>query len=246
MLSATLTMDGVKPIYGGKTIAAKFLPNLKLVKGTAVGMVTSTSANEVQTLSQASGGPATSGTFKLTFDGQETAALNYNATAAQVRAALEALPNIGTGNVTTSGGALPGTPIVITFAGALAALPQNLITVTSSTVAGSAAVYSVARTTTGVSQGRFGKYDDALSNGLNVCRGILQYDISTDNFGRVSYGSTGFDPTAYDTEAPFWYCGLFKYADIVGIDANGIADVFGRFIQGTSSTTASSLLIPGH
>ena len=47
---------------------------------------------------------ATGGTFTLTFNGQTTAPLAYNATAAQIDAALEALSNIGANNIQTSGG----------------------------------------------------------------------------------------------------------------------------------------------
>ena len=47
---------------------------------------------------------ATGGTFTLTFNGQTTAPLPFNATAAQVDAALEALSNVGANNVQTSGG----------------------------------------------------------------------------------------------------------------------------------------------
>jgi len=76
------------------------------------------SSDEVQTLTVT--GTPTGGTYTLTFSGQTTAAIPYNATAAQVRTALEALSNIGAGNVTTAGGAHPGTPITVTFAGTLA------------------------------------------------------------------------------------------------------------------------------
>ena len=39
------------------------------------------------------------GTFTLTYDGQATATISYNASAAEVRSALEALSNIGSGGV---------------------------------------------------------------------------------------------------------------------------------------------------
>jgi hypothetical protein len=65
-------------------------------------------------------GTPTGGDFTLTYDGQTTGDIAYNAAAAAVVAALEALSNIGAGNVTGTGGALPGTPVVITFAGDLA------------------------------------------------------------------------------------------------------------------------------
>ena len=52
---------------------------------------------------------ATGGTFTLTFNGQTTAPLAFNATAAQIRAALRgAVSNIGAGNIQATGG--PVTP----------------------------------------------------------------------------------------------------------------------------------------
>ena len=47
---------------------------------------------------------ATGGTFTLTYNGQTTAPLAWNATAAQVDAALEALSNVGANSIQTSGG----------------------------------------------------------------------------------------------------------------------------------------------
>ena len=46
-------------------------------------------------------GSPTGGIFTLTFEGETTAAIPFNATAAQVQSALEALPNIGPGNAET-------------------------------------------------------------------------------------------------------------------------------------------------
>jgi len=63
------------------------------------------------------GGP-TGGTFTLTFDGQTTAGIVYNATASAVQSALEALSNIAVGDVTVTGGPLPGTAVTISFGGA--------------------------------------------------------------------------------------------------------------------------------
>ena len=60
-------------------------------------------------------GTPTGGTFTLTYGLETTAAIAYNAAAAAVVAALEALTGIGAGGVTATGGALPGTPVVVTF-----------------------------------------------------------------------------------------------------------------------------------
>lgn len=49
-------------------------------------------------------GSPTGGTFTLSVDGNATAGIAYNATAAAVKAALEALPVVGAGNASVSGG----------------------------------------------------------------------------------------------------------------------------------------------
>lgn len=66
---------------------------------------------------------AKKGKFKIVYAGQTTAALKYNATKTEVKEALEALSNIGEGEVEVTGG--PGdeagtNPYVIKFLGTLA------------------------------------------------------------------------------------------------------------------------------
>lgn len=96
----------------------------RIIKGgTALGKITATGkygpylaqTNEVQTVTVT--GTPTSGTYTLTFSGQTTAGIPFNATAAQVQTALEALSNIEVGDVTVTGGPHPGTAIVVTFKG---------------------------------------------------------------------------------------------------------------------------------
>ena len=92
--------------------------------------------NEKQILTIASGTPS-SGNFKLNFnDGsstQKTAAINYNASASDVKTALEALSNCD--EVTCSGGALPGTGITIEFTGAVVRAKNfGVMTVSDSTL----------------------------------------------------------------------------------------------------------------
>ncbi|HEV7773684.1 MAG TPA: hypothetical protein VGO48_10405 [Conexibacter sp.] len=62
---------------------------------------------------------ATSGTFTLSFDGQATSAIVFDAAADTVRTALEALSNIGSGNVAVTGGPGGGgaAPYVVRFIG---------------------------------------------------------------------------------------------------------------------------------
>lgn len=60
------------------------------------------------------------GTIKWTFDGKQTAALKYDATAAELKAAFEALDNVAPGDITISGGpgdASGSKPYTATFGG---------------------------------------------------------------------------------------------------------------------------------
>jgi hypothetical protein len=72
-------------------------------------------------------GTVTGGTFTLTIGAATTSAIAYNANAATVQAALEALATVGTGNVICTGGALP-TSVAVQFINALA---QTAITMTA-------------------------------------------------------------------------------------------------------------------
>ena len=84
------------------------------VAGDGVRECGHTGINERQTVTITN---ATGGTFTLTFSGQTTAPIAFNATAAQVDAALEALSNIGADDVAVTGAA--GGPYTVEFTGAL-------------------------------------------------------------------------------------------------------------------------------
>ena len=72
---------------------------------------------------------ATGGTFTLSFNGQTTAPIPYNATGAQIDAALEALSNVGANNIQTSGAGNASTAVVnVFFRRALAGKDVDLIT----------------------------------------------------------------------------------------------------------------------
>ena len=74
--------------------------------------------------------PPTAGTFTLTYGAQTTGTIVYNATAAQVQTALEALSSIGTGNVLVTGGPGPNGTFRIEFRGTLANTNTTAITAT--------------------------------------------------------------------------------------------------------------------
>lgn len=92
------------------------------------------SINERQTLRVL--GTPTGGTFTLTYAGQTTSGIAHDADAATVQAALVALSNIGTGNVTCTGGDLPGTAVVIEFTGDLAATDVETIAADGASLTG--------------------------------------------------------------------------------------------------------------
>jgi hypothetical protein len=85
-----------------------------------------TGTSEIQTLTIT--GTPTGGTFALAYSGQVTGPIAYNASAGTVQTALRALAAIGSTGVTCTGGALPGTPVTITFGGTLANTNVALIT----------------------------------------------------------------------------------------------------------------------
>lgn len=104
-------------------------------------------SNEVQTITIT--GTPTGGTYTLTFSGQTTAAIAYNAAAADVQSALEALSNIGVGDVTAAGGPHPGTPITVTFGGQYAGTDVTQMTATGSLTGGTSPTVTVSTTTPG-------------------------------------------------------------------------------------------------
>jgi hypothetical protein len=75
--------------------------------------------SEVQTVT-ITGGPA-GGTFTLTYDGQTTGAIAFNALGSAVETALEALSNLAPADVAVTGGA--GGPYVVTFSPDLGDVP---------------------------------------------------------------------------------------------------------------------------
>ena len=104
--------------------------------------------NEVQTVTIT--GSPTGGTFTLTYSGQTTAGIAYNATASAVQSALEALSNIGVGDVACAGGPLPGTPVTVTFQGALGSQNVALMTASSAGLTGGTSpAVTVTETTAG-------------------------------------------------------------------------------------------------
>jgi hypothetical protein len=72
------------------------------------------------------------GSFILTFAGQSTANIQYNATAATIQSALEALSNVDPGDIVVTGGPLYlGHPVTLTFGGQYAGVDVPLVVITT-------------------------------------------------------------------------------------------------------------------
>lgn len=118
--------DGVIPsgvVIGKITATGKYGPT---------SLTGTTTANEVQTVTVTN---ATGGAITLGFQGEHTAPITYNATAAAVQTALLALPAFDSGDVVASGGPLGTGAVTLTFGGRYAGedIPQVSIDITNLT-----------------------------------------------------------------------------------------------------------------
>lgn len=104
----------------------------------------SAGTNEVQTVTLAN---ATGGTFTLTYNGETTAPIAYNAANTAVKSALEALPNIADGSLTVTGSA--GGPYTVTFG---SGVNEPQMTASNANLTGSSPTVTVATTTAGAAQ----------------------------------------------------------------------------------------------
>jgi hypothetical protein len=180
--------------------------------GIALGKITATGkygpyagrANEAQTINL---GAASAGTITIGLDGETTAAIAFNANAAAVQAALELLSNVNPGDVTVTGGPLPGT-ITLTFGGRYVGVNIPTVVVTPTGLTGG--TVTVATTTAGGS---------TASDGRERLAGFLFSPVPAPT-------DTAIDPVGAMLDH-----GKVVNAKLpVPVDAAGQADVAGRII----------------
>lgn len=192
-------------------------PNGYLPSGMVLGKVTLTglygpysgTSDEVQTATVT--GAPTGGTFTLTWSGQTTAAIAWNATAAAVQSALAALSNIGAGNVQVTGA--NGGPYTVKFIGSLANTDVAAMTASGAGLTGGTSPgVTIATTTAGGA--------DIGSDGRQVAAGLLfaMVDVSR---GAPKYGAALLEH-CFIVEA--------KLPANSGIDPNAKTDLAGRVI----------------
>jgi hypothetical protein len=145
----TLTFSGqTTATIGTSTTRDQLLAALEGLSNIAVGdvFVSGATVNEKQTITI--GGGATGGTFPLTFDGQTTSPeLTRNATPSLVKAALQALSNIGSGDVSVTGPT--GGPWIVEFTGALAGTNVPQMTTSAANLTGGTPTAAVTTTQAG-------------------------------------------------------------------------------------------------
>lgn len=192
-------------------------PNGFFPSGLALGRITATGkygpyagrAAEAQTVT-VTGGP-TGGTYTLTFDGETTAAIAWNATASVVQTALEALSNVVPGDVTATGGPHPGTAVVVTFGGSY--LGQNVPQMTASGASlsgGSTPGVTVTTSTAGGS---------GSTDGTETLAGFLFCAVDAPSVNTIDVGAAMLEH------------GRVLAAKLpIAVDAAGVAAVSGRII----------------
>lgn len=136
-------------------------------------------------------GTPTGGTFTLTYSGQTTAAIAYNADAPTVDAALEALSNIGAGDVAVTGNA--GGPWLVVFTGALASMAQPAMTGNgASLTGGSAETLSVAEVTASAGPNHWDTAANWISSGVPANGDDVRFEIGSSDclYGLAQSGVT--------------------------------------------------------
>jgi hypothetical protein len=171
-----------------------------LAKITASGLYGPYSVtDEVQTITEGGSGLTS---FTLTWNGQTTASIDDQATAAEVQAALEALSNIAPGDVTVTGN--PGGVYTVTFGGTLA--DTNVAQMTATPTGGTGTV-TIATATAGGAEG---------TGGLETCAGLL--------FSSTKIPDTS--DTTKDVGAAMLVHGFVKLSRLpFTLDTNGQADL---------------------
>lgn len=196
-------------IIGGKVIEGAMGPIL-------ISAVPVNGTNEVQNLEI--GGTPTGGTFKLAFDGYTTAAISWSATNAtlisNIDTALEALANIGAGEVTVADVDLSSGigNVSITFSGNLGKLNVAAITVPDNSMAGTTPTAAITTTTAGV---------DATARGAPKGASVID---TTNGKAYINNGTAN---------APDWIesAGI---PDSIGVITETVA--FGDFTDNTDTT----------
>lgn len=196
-------------------------------KGTVLGDVGGSAANELWTITI--GSATATVTFTFTADKPYTTTFLVNDSVATVQTAIDTI--FGAGNTTVAG--TPGTSYTITFKGVLASrLMGGNVTMTATS-----ANPTLARTTPGsCGAGQFNVYDNSA---VGVARCLLKYDYGTDPLGgRV----TDLQSTGQPSNALAYFAGYFNVADLTGLDSSAVSDPGFRIVEGSAITETGAVI----
>lgn len=143
------TIDGVP----GQRMLQKGTVMAAITSGPDTGKIGPYQASGTAEVQRITPTTVTAGTFTLTYSGQTTAPIAWNATAAQIQAALEALSNIEVGDILCSGGPVNSTAVDITFYGSLTG-DVAAITVSNTGLTGTMAMTTPTAGVAGAADGR--------------------------------------------------------------------------------------------
>lgn len=204
--------------------------------------------DEVQRVT-AAGQPGGSGTFRLTFQGQTTTPLAFNATAAQVQAALGALGGVGANNVEVSDRGLPPGTWDVRFVRGLGNRDVELMTATGASV-------------TEAFAGGNPEMTRVKREGRNVIDHVdgqlLSYDFDDGTAAHNTWGDTGLfwgesgmergdsgSPLLVESAGAYSIAGVFSWIATGGAkDANNYATPDGSF-GGTGTYISTQAQLAG-
>lgn len=169
-------------------------PDVKFSATLDVSKFSQAGTAEVQTVTIT--GSPTGGTFTLTYAGQTTTAIAFNAAASAVQSALVALSSIGAGNVVVTGSA--GGPYTVTFAGSLAPLDDPAMTASGASLTGGSSPGVTIATATGGANAHYPNnfIPSGTAVGLITATGLYgPYNPSASDGSQTFYGLTYDDAT---------------------------------------------------
>jgi len=186
--------------------------------------------NEVQILTP--GGTISGGTWTITYSGQTTSALAYNATAATIQTALEALSNVGAGNIAVTGGPISSGVVTLTFQNDLGYQNVAAVTVGTGSLTGSSPTLTPSTTTQGATgtDGGYDTYSASSVTGLQTPKAILADTVTTNADGKIIN-----DDGTVSTHATAYLTGSFRSDDVPTITDAILSAKGGRWLVGNAA-----------
>ncbi len=234
--STRFTNVGLRPAADPKQARVenvKLPASVTYAKGTILGELVGN--DEVQILTP--GGTISGGTWTITYAGQTTAAIAYNAAASAIQSALEALSNVGVGGIGVTGGPISSGVVTLTFRNQLGKTNVAQVTVGTGSLTGTSPTLTPSTTTAG-SAGTPGTFKATVytaTDGSQVAKCVLQFDCATDASGNITYGAVagGGEFGQTDLVCPAYFSGTFNTADLTGLTEQMMADLGARYVFGS-------------